>query len=41
MYTRGYCAHHVRQYKPLTAFKFDGASALRYVLIVIWPLCEL
>ena len=29
-----HCAHHVRFDK---LFKFDGASAVGYVLIVIWP----
>ena len=37
----GNCAHHVRYDKLFNALKFDGASAVGYVLIVIWPHSEL
>ena len=36
-----HCAHHVRSDKFFDALKFDGASAVGYVLIVIWPHSEL
>lgn len=39
--THGYCANQVRHDKLLTAFEFDGAISLSYVLIVVWPHCEL
>ena len=37
----GHYAHHVRYDKLYNALKFDGASAVGYVLIVIWPHSEL
>ena len=38
---RGYYARQVRHDKLLTAFEFYYAIALRYVLTVVWPHCEL
>ena len=38
---RGYYARQVRHDKLLTAFEFYCAIALRYVLTVVWPHCEL
>ena len=34
--THGYYEHHIRHDKFLTVCKFDGASAICYILITTW-----